>query len=299
MVYNVFSIPVVYKYKAHFWSEASVLHLFLLGLNIVLPVVFLYETKDMWKKFDVYRESPSIEFQYRYLVLFESHHSNPLSCDSFNTGRYCQEFQVHESDLDRDDRADTLTVKIRTVLPASEPIYAVHVFLPIEYKITTVCWFQMEGLIMTSYTSFHPGSALEVFADLELHQKTPLPCTERDLTYNSSLLNENSKNELPKLLSEYSERNVITRFANEQFIWTKTSHNTNNSGFTSFTINMNLRYPQHEILYKTTFWQMIKWFLVQYLPVAAILFLICKRIRKFVFTNNVISTVQMIHSSKY
>jgi Carbohydrate (N-acetylglucosamine 6-O) sulfotransferase 5. len=90
----------------------------------------------MWKKFDVYRESPSIEFQYRYLVLFESHHSNPLSCDSFNTGRYCQEFQVHESDLDRDDRADTLTVKIRTVLPASEPIYAVHVFLPIEYKIT-------------------------------------------------------------------------------------------------------------------------------------------------------------------
>jgi hypothetical protein len=60
---------------------------------------------------------------------------------------------------------------------------------------------------MTSYTSFHPGSALEVFADLELHQKTPLPCTERDLTYNSSLLNENSKNELPKLLSEYSERN--------------------------------------------------------------------------------------------
>lgn len=92
---------------------------------------------------------------------------------------------------------------------------------------------------------------------------------------------------------------VITRFANEQFIWTKTSHNTNNSGFTSFTINMNLRYPQHEILYKTTFWQMIKWFLVQYLPVAAILFLICKRIRKFVFTNNVISTVQMIHSSKY
>lgn len=92
---------------------------------------------------------------------------------------------------------------------------------------------------------------------------------------------------------------VITRLVNEEYIWLKSSHNSNSSGFTSFTINLNLRYPEQQIFYRTTFWQMIKWFLVQYLPVAAILFLICKRIRKFVFTNNVISTVQMMQSDKY
>uniref|UniRef100_A0A8D8QQN8 Transmembrane protein 231 n=1 Tax=Cacopsylla melanoneura TaxID=428564 RepID=A0A8D8QQN8_9HEMI len=299
MVYNVFSIPVVYKYKAHFWSEATALHFFLLGLNIVLPIVFLHETRDMWKKFDVYRETPSIEFKYQYLVIFESRNSNSFICDSFDSKHYCQEFQVHESDTDRDDRYDSLTIKISTVLPVNEPIYAVHVFLPVEFKVTTVCWFQMEGLIMTSYFSFHPGSSLQVFADLQLHQKTPLPCTERDLTYNASLLNANSKNELPKLFADYNSRNAITRLINEQTIWMKTTHNTNNTGFTTFTIDLHLRYPEQEIIYKTTFWQMIKWFLVQYLPVVGILFVICKRVRKFVFTNNVISTVQMIHSSKY
>lgn len=93
----------------------------------------------MWKKFDVYRESPSVELKYQYLVIFESRHSNPFICDSFDSSHYCQEFQVHESDKDRDNRYDGLTVKISAILPANMPIYAVHIFLPVEFKIT-VSW---------------------------------------------------------------------------------------------------------------------------------------------------------------
>lgn len=58
-------------------------------------------------------------------------------------------------------------------------------------------------------------------------------------------------------------------------------------------ITADIHYAEQEIIYKTRFWQIIKWAWVQYFSILALFIFLSRKIKKFVFHNRILQTIKM------
>lgn len=58
-------------------------------------------------------------------------------------------------------------------------------------------------------------------------------------------------------------------------------------------ITADIHYAEQEIIYKTRFWQLIKWAWIQYFSILALFIFLSRKIKKFVFQNRILQTIKM------
>ena len=77
---------------------------------------------------------------------------------------------------------------------------------------------------------------------------------------------------------------VRVQWVNQQAVWS-------NEPGTSFTIQVELRYPPFTVSYQPNFWQYLKFAWVQYLAILVVFWWVLSYVQSFVFENQVILTV--------
>ncbi|KAF6025762.1 TMEM231 [Bugula neritina] len=78
----------------------------------------------------------------------------------------------------------------------------------------------------------------------------------------------------------------IAQFVSEYPIWTSGRPKGDR-----FKVSATIRYPEERILHHTGFWQMFKYAVVQYIAVVVVFVYVSERLKRFVFSHQLINTV--------
>ncbi|KAG8196958.1 hypothetical protein JTE90_009017 [Oedothorax gibbosus] len=298
-VYEVFSQPLAIKYKSSLCSKSTCFCLITSLLSLICPFLISYYTQGFWKKVDVYREQPDVSFKHKMLLVLETKSPQELifwsTYKSLNqlinphSQQIVPSIEHREEDFNMDGKRDELQMTIEVPL-TKQDVVSVKLILIFDYKLYLYSNLHMESAIYIHYSTSLPGSAFSAFGELSLHQREPLSHTGQDTRFNNPVI-EVSSTELPptrleNILLSYSRRNVTTSFQNVYPVW-----EAGRAANESFKINLVVLYPEVTILYRTGFWQLIKWALVQYMAIFIIFSAIVWKLKSYVFEKQWISTI--------
>ncbi|XP_055939497.1 transmembrane protein 231-like [Argiope bruennichi] len=299
-IYEVFSQPILIKYKTSICSKTTFACLVINLLTLLCPFFLTFYSQGFWKKIDVYREQPDVSFKHQMLLLLET--QSPDELIFWSTFKQLNQLMNHEllltvplvehreEDHNRDGKKDELVMTIDVPLLPKKKIVSVKLLLMFDYKLYLYSAFSMECAAYIQYSTSLPGSSFSTFGELSLMQRQPLRHAGKDDRFNIPVL-DLSKSEMPStslenILLEYMRRNVTTSLKNTYSIW-EAGHAANGS----FKINVVILYPEETILFKVGFWQLWKLALVQYIAVFFILSSICKKIKTYLFQKQFLSSI--------
>ena len=80
---------------------------------------------------------------------------------------------------------------------------------------------------------------------------------------------------------------VTTILTNSYTIWTP-GHLLDES----FVIDIHIKYPEQFLIYKPGFWEVIKWAWIQYISLFLIIYLIARKIKAYLFQNNLVFSIK-------
>ncbi|XP_072241456.1 transmembrane protein 231-like [Leuresthes tenuis] len=117
-----------------------------------------------------------------------------------------------------------------------------------------------------------------------------LCCTTLYNIYNVSVIDESSpfasSYDLENIVRSYQKRNLTTVLSCPMPVWT-----VGRAAGSPFELTAEIRYPAEVISYRPGFWETIKFAWIQYVSVLLIFLWVCERIQRFVFQNQVLTTV--------
>ncbi|XP_060783102.1 transmembrane protein 231-like isoform X2 [Neoarius graeffei] len=149
--YEVYSHPVLIRYKARVCSRASVFVLVVYLLTYIPPLLITYRSQGFWLKQSSYEEQPVVQFQYEMLMMGVTSVSGEYvawsTFSNFNT---------------------LLEDKLR---------------IPTVSRMSVVV---MQSMVLVQASSPVPVSQLFISGDLKLQQKEPLSHRGVHTHYNSS-----------------------------------------------------------------------------------------------------------------
>lgn len=297
-VFEIYSLPALYRYKSSIWSKASLYVLAVLLLTFIPPLLIAFRSQGFWMTTNTYLEQPDVT--YKKQLLFVADLASPGDFLAWSTyANYNNLMQSnlrvpqvtsYELDSNSDGLNDQLSLNISLPLSSTEQVVNVQLFLIFDYQLYRMSTFQMESLIYVSQSSPLSGSSLKVIGDLGLHQRTPLYHRGVDVRYNTSIINSDSSfasdYDIFNILQSYSSRNITTRLENSYKIWTP-----GRVAGQPFLLNMTLTYPTEIIIYQPGFWELVKWGWVQYATILLLFLWVFKRINRTVFEGNVFNTI--------
>lgn len=185
---------------------------------------------------------------------------------------------------------DMLHFKLELPLKCTEHVLGVQLILTFSYQLHRMSTFVMQSMAFLQSSFAVPGSQLYVNGDLRLKQKQPLGYSGLDVRYNVSVINGTSPfafdYDLTNIVAAYQERNVTTVLNDANPIWL-----VGRAAEAPFVINAVIRYPVEVISYQPGFWEMVKFAWVQYVSILLIFLWVVKRIKIFVFQNQVVTTI--------
>ncbi|KAI8428046.1 hypothetical protein MSG28_002339 [Choristoneura fumiferana] len=248
-----------------------------------------------WLKSHTYFEQPVVHFTYDYLLVAETDDpSQPIVCgnDNYDHEENCAEILVEEYDSNRDGNYDILEFKLKLNLPPGRTIASVLLILGLDFQLKMVCPLHMQGLAVISKEFSLPSSGLIYYGDLRLYQTIHLPCMVNniDTKYNHSLFNQlkdRQENAVDAIIRDY--------FIREAIVMTQTLHSRSQNSHTgTMHMNIRLRVPETEVLYKPSLLQELKWAWPQYLSIVAVFYWIFNKIKKFVFNNRLLMAWEVV-----
>uniref|UniRef100_A0A4W3IY92 Transmembrane protein 231 n=1 Tax=Callorhinchus milii TaxID=7868 RepID=A0A4W3IY92_CALMI len=285
-VYEVYSHPRLIRYRTSICTKATVFLATVLGLTYIPPLLVAYRSHGFWLKVSTYEEQPNVRFQYEVLMIAGT--STDGDFVAWSTFKKFNDLQgdnlrvpvitVMEEDKNQDGKMDRLNFRLEIPLQSSEQVQSLQLILTFSYQLFRMSTFVMQSMAYIHFSSFIPGSQLSVNGDLKLHQREPLSHRGLDRRYNVSVINGNSlfanAFDLAAIIASYQDRNVTTIFANQYPVWAVAK-----AADAPFIVNAVIRYP------------MIKFAWIQYVSVLLIFLWLFKRIKIFVFQNQVLTTV--------
>ncbi|XP_013778016.1 transmembrane protein 231-like isoform X2 [Limulus polyphemus] len=298
VVYKVFSNCIVQTYKTSICSKVTLIYMVFLILTFVPPFLIAYRSQGFWKKTEVYQEQPDVHFKHQLIIILENKsHGETLVWSTFSQLNNVVQnnlripvIKTKEEDVNKDGRFDSLDLKVEMPLHDEEEVYSVKMLLFFDYELYTYSNLRMEGLGYFFYNSPLAGSQLFMIGELRLHQREPLSNKGRDERFNIPIIDTNDRNTekytIEKILNSYVRRNVTTYLGNEYVDW-----KTGRGAKKPFIISLNILYPEETIIYKTGFWQLLKWAWIQYAAMLLIFLYIIHQIKDFVFRNQLFSTI--------
>ncbi|XP_073441123.1 transmembrane protein 231 [Dendrobates tinctorius] len=305
-IYEVYSHPLLVRYRTSICSKATLFLLVVLLLTYIPPLLVAYRSQGFWLKQSTYEEQPNVRFRYEALLVAITSSSggyvawstfqgfNNLAGDRLRI----PQVSVREEDKNQDGKMEQLSFSLELPLLPVEDVYGVQLILTFSYQLYRMSTFVMQSMAFVQYTSPVPGAKLYINGDLRLQQRRPLRHQGLDTTYNVSVINGASpfasSYDLINILSAYQERNVTTILNNPNPIWLSGRGSSD-----PFVISGVIRYPMETISYEPGFWEMIKYAWIQYVSVLLIFLWVFERVKIFVFQNQVFTTVPVSQSTSY
>ncbi|XP_060783101.1 transmembrane protein 231-like isoform X1 [Neoarius graeffei] len=192
--YEVYSHPVLIRYKARVCSRASVFVLVVYLLTYIPPLLITYRSQGFWLKQSSYEEQPVVQFQYEMLMMGVTSVSGEYvawsTFSNFNTlledKLRIPTVSVQESDRNGDGKADRLSLQMSVPLTSEEQIYSIQLLLTFSYQLRRMSVVVMQSMVLVQASSPVPVSQLFISGDLKLQQKEPLSHRGVHTHYNSS-----------------------------------------------------------------------------------------------------------------
>ncbi|KAK7070292.1 hypothetical protein SK128_019979 [Halocaridina rubra] len=292
-VISVYQRPETVFYKSSVCSKASLVVLVLFVTTVVTPLIIVYRSQGLWIKEAEYREQPNVLFKHQMLLVVETS-DGPLvwsSSSIYNSHmkNYLRTPLIKSSETDDnyDGWKDKLQFSLTLPLLANEFVYGASLLITFDYRLQHICHVILEGTGLLQHSSGTPISALYHHADLVLHQRHPLPYARTHSLYDISVFPNSDdspvKWALSNILNDYWKRNITTRFSNTYTSWQSGSGDT-------FTLKLEVRYPEQTVRYIPGFWYVLKWAWVQYFSLLAVILFFTNLVKDWVFQNFIVST---------
>ncbi|XP_001637977.2 transmembrane protein 231 [Nematostella vectensis] len=300
VMYEVHRHPVLQKYKTHICSRATLFQFFVVWLTFLPPLIIAYVTYGFWMKESSFREQPDVYYKHQLLLVAQG--NTPGSFLAYSTFQNFNQLlkdnlripmiKSWEEDTNLDGKHDALHFEIHLPLKNSESIYSIQLILIFDYRLHQYVNLQMESLACISMSSPIAGAEFSTVGDLTLKQRSLLPHKGIYSTYNVPIIDGTStlvdSYNLHQIFKSYIKRNVSTEYVSPYSIWTG-----GRAAGQPFVVKGTVNYPEETIMYRPGFWQMIKWAWVQYLAILFIFLFVFSQVKRFVFEEQIVSTVPM------
>ncbi|XP_029379254.1 transmembrane protein 231 [Echeneis naucrates] len=296
--YEVYCHPAVIRYKTSVCTKATFFLVVVVCLTYLAPLLVSYRSQGFWIKRSTYEEQPVVRFQYQVLlVAATSSAGNYVAWSTFphlnkmlGANLRIPSVSVREEDPNQDGKMDRLVFQLQLPLKAEEEVYNIQLLLTFSYQLFRMSTVVMQSMAFVQQSSSVPGAKLFISGDLRLHQKTPLPHQGLYNIYNVSVIDGSSPfasaYDLDNIIRSYQNRNLTTVFSCPMPVWT-----LGRAAGSPFELNAEIHYPMEVISYRPGFWETIKFAWIQYVSVLLIFLWVFERIQRFVFENQVLTTV--------
>ncbi|GMS96840.1 hypothetical protein PENTCL1PPCAC_19015, partial [Pristionchus entomophagus] len=236
-----------------------------------------------------YMEQPHLQFNYRYLLLFENERGIRYATTLYNLESIPAFLpsSVSSQNLDRngDGRPDEISLTLSVPTNISYPS-TLCLFLFFDTQLDYHDIIETETALYHRLPLSSPHSLL-ISSPLTLHQLAPLNAA---MQFPRLLINETD----PTRMRSFP-RDLMQTIANrpiglqlERPIITPLSTTVIPN---QFSIKLMLTVPASRIAYQTRFFELIKWAWIQYLAIAVIVYWACEGIAVYLFENRIINAV--------
>ncbi|XP_070828251.1 transmembrane protein 231 [Chaetodon trifascialis] len=296
--YEVYAHPALIRYKTSVCTKATLFLAVVLCLTYIPPLLVAYRSQGFWIKRSTYEEQAVVRFQYEtLLVAATSSQGDYVAWSTFphlnsmlGANLRIPAVSVREEDLNQDGKLDLLNFQLQLPLKPEEQVYSVQLLLTFSYQLFRMSTVVMQSLAYVQHSSSVPGSKLFISGDLRLQQKTPLPHRGLYNIYNVSVIDGSSPfasaYDLENIIGSYQDRNLTTVLSCPMPVWT-----VGRAAGSPFQLNAKIHYPLEIISYRPGFWETIKFAWIQYVSILLIFLWVFERIQRFVFQNQVLTTV--------
>ncbi|KAM9375824.1 transmembrane protein 231 [Pholidichthys leucotaenia] len=298
--YEVYSHPALVRYRTSVCTKATLFLLVVLCLTYITPLLVAYRSQGFWLKRSTYEEQPVVRFQYEavfiaatstqgdYVAWSTFPHLNNMLASNLRIPAV----SVREEDQNQDGKLDLLVFKLQLPVKPGEQVYSVQLLLTFSYQLFRMSTVVMQSLAYVQHSSPVAGAKLFVSGDLRLQQRTPLPHRGLYNIYNVSVIDGSSPfvsaYDLGSIVRSYQERNLTTVLSCPIPVWT-----VGRAAGSPFELNAEIRYPVEVISYRPGFWETIKFAWIQYISILLIILWVFEHIQRFVFQNQVLTTIPM------
>ncbi|XP_040894392.1 transmembrane protein 231 isoform X2 [Toxotes jaculatrix] len=280
--YEVYSHPALIRYKTSVCTKATVFLVGVLCLTYIAPLLVAYRSQGFWIKRSTYEEQPVVRFQYQALLVaatsplgdYVAWSTYPHLNNMLGANLRIPAISVREEDKNQDGKLDLLILQLQLPLKPEEQVYSVQLLLTFSYQLFRMSTVVMQSLAYVQHSSSVPGAKLFISGDLRLQQRTPLPHRGLYNIYNVSVIDGSSPFAMTTVLSCPMP------------VWT-----VGRAAGSPFELNAEIRYPVEVISYRPGFWETIKFAWIQYVSVLLIFLWVFERVQRFVFQNQVLTTV--------
>ncbi|XP_071345863.1 transmembrane protein 231 isoform X2 [Trachinotus anak] len=251
-----------------------------------------------WIKRSTYEEQPVVRYQYQALLVaatssqgdYVGWSTYPHLNNMLGANLRIPAVSVREVDQNQDGKLDLLIFQLQLPLKPDEQVYNVQLLLTFSYQLFRMSTVVMQSLAYVQHSSSVPGAKLFISGDLRLQQRTPLPHRGLYNIYNVSVIDGSSPfasaYDLDNIIRSYQNRNLTTILSCPMPVWT-----VGRASGSPFELNAEIHYPVEVISYRPGFWETIKFAWIQYVSVLLIFLWVFERIQRFVFQNQVLTTV--------
>ncbi|XP_008309540.1 transmembrane protein 231 [Cynoglossus semilaevis] len=296
--YEVYSHPALIRYKTSVCTKATLFLVAILCLTYISPLLVAYRSQGFWTKRSTYEEQPVVRYRYEALLVAAT---SPLGDHvTWSTFPYLNNMlgpnfripavSVREEDQNQDGKLDLLIFKLQLPLRADEQVYSVQLLLTFSYQLHRMSTVVMQTLAYVQHSSSVPGAKLFIGGDLRLQQRAPLAHRGLNNIYNVSVIDGSSpfvsSYDLENIMRSYQSRNLTTVLSCPSPVWT-----LGRAEGSPFELSAEIRYPLEVISYRPGFWETIKLAWIQYVSVLLIFLWVSERVQRFVFQNQVLTTV--------
>ncbi|KAM9854547.1 transmembrane protein 231 [Aulostomus maculatus] len=296
--YEVYSHPALIRYKSSVCTKATVFVVVVLCLTYISPLLVAYRSQGFWIKRSTFEEQPVVRFQYQTLLVaatstrgdFVAWSTFPHFNNMLGANLRIPAISVREEDQNQDGKLDLLILQLQLPLKDEEQVYSFQLLLTFSYKLFRMSTVVMQSLAYVQHSSPVPGAKLFISGDLKLQQRAPLPHRGLYNIYNVSVIDGSSPfasaYDLDNIVRSYQARNLTTVLSVPMPVWT-----VGRAAGSPFQLNAEIRYPVEPATYRPGFWETIKFAWIQYVSVLLIFLWVFERIQRFVFQNQVVTTI--------
>ncbi|KAJ8041469.1 hypothetical protein HOLleu_12293 [Holothuria leucospilota] len=297
-VIELYNHPVLLRYRASICTKGTIFIIIVFLLTIIPPFFLAYRSEGFWIREAFYREQPDVHFKHQILlVLYLNEGNSYIAWSTYPNFNLIEQnhltipvVKTREEDINRDGRNDKLYFSVEVPIPDSKNVQSVDMILVFDYRLYRFSTFHMESLAYIHHTSFASGAQFIAEGDLKLHLKQPLAHKGTDSRYNVPVVDSDSvfaaDYTFSTIFNNYISRNATTSFVCDYPIW-----KTGRGAGQPFVIQGSVGYTEELIMYVPGFWQTIKMGWIQYLAVLIIFIFIMEKVKKFVFENQIITTI--------
>ncbi|TMS39771.1 hypothetical protein L596_006251 [Steinernema carpocapsae] len=271
---------------------AHVVHALIYITTLVLPLVLAFVSQGFWRKVEVYREQPIVEFTGKCVLLLQGEREGDYAVwSTFQTLNQASEshlkvptLETEQKDHDGDERYDRITV-VAEFSSVRFPVRSVLWVLLFKYQLDQRFLVEMESAITgEAQTQLQAGSKLRIAGELNMLQKdlfdrnirleTPFNCSSPDIEQFKPF----------SMLTTGLGQNFSTELARQKVVWEPALTPTND-----FTLSFHVHVPPQVFYYKTGVFELLKWAWIQYLSLLIIVHYLLRQFASFVYENHLLA----------